>query len=308
MTRISSLLNDSANEQEQRLALKIQAVREDMAGGQQNALAETGRIQDCLDEWGREVDDFGTCARTSRDTIKGRLVESVREAEQRSEAIQASTRGVHAETVRIVDEQMQSMTHQMQALDDYVQSAQAQNTQHHERQSGLVHSIYSQACAAMQAQQLELTDTKSGVERFGKSQVELVDATRPGREDFCVEMAKLVQGVRDVMANDLDYDQPTGKTPRKREYEYVKTLPRTKAHSELVQHLHPLRDVSVNRVPTPGAEPTDTTMEEVRGVSNQPAVPARTSGEKDAKDLREQAEGRENSLPMPKARKKRPLA
>jgi kinesin family protein 11 len=43
-----------------------------------------------------------------------------------------TTKSVHAETVRIVDEQMKDIETQMSALDDFVTRARSQNAQHHD--------------------------------------------------------------------------------------------------------------------------------------------------------------------------------
>lgn len=154
---------------------------------------------------------------------------------------------MHAETVRIVNSQIDDLGVRMAALDDFVARAREQNESHHadclravEELSdsvgtsyGTVGTHYKAAVSRMQTLDAEMeTETRA-----------LHAAAEPLHETLGGPLASLR---KEIQATRLQEYEPTGDTPaRGASYEYPTTLPRTEDHDVLIARLHDEDDASV---------------------------------------------------------------
>lgn len=158
--------------------------------------------------------------------------------EQRNESIQNSTQAVHRETTRIVDEQMQQMAVQMEALDDFVTRARSQNGSHNEAH-----------LAALERLTKNIKDSFTSLEEgFGSTHTQLNGfqdlATQQGddikqivtpfSEDIRQPLIELRTNIQN--ATMAEY-KPTGTTPPRTSYEYPKILPRTESRANLIERM-----------------------------------------------------------------------
>lgn len=159
----------------------------------------------------------------------------LQQAEQHNAAIQATTQAIHAQTVRLVDAQMQDVDVQMRALDEFVTRARSQNEAHYTQfvsnLSGLTETVRS--CYAHL--ETEVFTLKDEAESFGAE----VAAETTALKDIlsplaAATIAPLSELRRAIEAAPLKEYAPTGATPRKREYDYPRTLPRTLSREELL--------------------------------------------------------------------------
>lgn len=141
---------------------------------------------------------------------------------------------MHQETVRIVDVQMDDMSKQMAALDDFVAKARSHNGRFHEAHLGSLDAITSnlRESRSAVAQQLTLFD-----ERIGQLQdnvdvhtEELHESTAPLEHEV---RQPLVELRNNILGHPLREYVPTGITPQKRRYDYPTDLPRTESHDGL---------------------------------------------------------------------------
>lgn len=163
-------------------------------------------------------------------------------AEKHNAAIQATTQAIHAQTVRLVDTQIQNVSVQMQALDEFVTRARSQNETHH---SGFISNLSSLATNARESFDRFATDTttiKADVETFGSEVAAKTAATKESLRPFALNARQPLSALRsNIEAAPMKEYVPTGQTPRKRRYEFTRTLPRTDSHERLLATLGGMR-------------------------------------------------------------------
>ncbi|KAF4944224.1 hypothetical protein F66182_18677, partial [Fusarium sp. NRRL 66182] len=132
LSQISLLIEASSQKQASRLKGRVDTVTSDLKSSGDSLQKATDKYQEGMEKWADKEVQLMEDVIGSRDAIKGRMQEDWEVFEQRNESIQKSTEAVHQETIRIVDEQVQQMAVQMEALDDFVTRARSQNGSHHE--------------------------------------------------------------------------------------------------------------------------------------------------------------------------------
>lgn len=145
---------------------------------------------------------------------------------------------MHAETVRVVGEQVKDLDVQMAALDDFVTRARSENAVHHEKQAS---SMLGLASTVERSYGDVKTHCKSSFDRVkaleGDMSAEaggLREALEPLGERLGQPLADLRE---DIAATELREYEPTGDTPEKLRYDYPTNLPRTAAHEVLIAEM-----------------------------------------------------------------------
>ncbi|KAI9842125.1 MAG: kinesin motor protein cin8, partial [Pleopsidium flavum] len=154
-------------------------------------------------------------------------------------SIQATTRSVHQETVRIVDAQMKDMAVQMQALDGFVTRARSQNGRHHDIHlqslKGLASTVrqsYSNVSDYFISSSGRMRDLGSDV----SSRTSVLQASLPPLDASVRQpLAELRMNIAEAPLKEYI---PTGETPQKIQYQYPTTVPRTDDHEKLLAKLN----------------------------------------------------------------------
>lgn len=160
-------------------------------------------------------------------------------ANDHSTSIQATTKSVHAETVRVVDEQMKDLDVQMTALDDFVTRARSENADHHDQHSVSMATLAGTVGASFSNISSHYKETFSRVQDLGDDMETNVQQLQGSLEPLDDDLAQPLSKLRDdiVSTGIRDYE-PTGETPEKTEYQYPTRLPRTAPHDRLIAGLH----------------------------------------------------------------------
>lgn len=157
------------------------------------------------------------------------------EATERSSAIQETTKTVQAETLRIADAQMADIQAQMKALNGVVSRATSQNQKSHESHVQLLGDLASsvkQSYSEVSNQFEGAGERIRNLEREALSDSNaIISSLPPFLETVRQPLAELCTGLD---ATELEEDVRTGETPQKVQYQYPTTLPRTRAHQELI--------------------------------------------------------------------------
>lgn len=136
--------------------------------------------------------------------------------------------------MRIVDAQMDDMSKQMEALDDFVAKARSHNGRFHETHLNSLDVIAS-----------NVRDSRSVVHEqlngFGERVGQLQEDVHMHTEQLQQSTAPLEGEVRqplfelraNIQSHPMQEYVPTGVTPQKRKYEYPTDLPRTESHDGL---------------------------------------------------------------------------
>jgi kinesin family member 11 len=173
-------------------------------------------------------------------------------------AIQASTKAVHGETVKIVDAQISEMSQQMSALDEFVTRARTQNDKsHHDHISGVlqfqleVAQLQSEIADTIQQRDTDLQVLHNDA---NASTAEITECT----DGFGAEATEALQTLH-VQVDDSSMQDyvATGETPQKRDWTYPTDLPSTATHEAIIARMRGLPEsaVDLSTARTPGQSP-----------------------------------------------------
>lgn len=141
---------------------------------------------------------------------------------------------MHQETVRIVDAQMDDMSKQMGALDDFVAKARSHNGRFHEAHLNSLDAIASNVRVSRSVVHEQLNGLG---ERVGQLQEDVSVHTEELQQSTAPLNDEVRQPLTELRANIQSHPmreyEPTGVTPQKRKYEYPADLPRTESHDGL---------------------------------------------------------------------------
>ena len=236
LAQITGLVQKSGEVQNARWASKINAVREELLSSRSALQAADHGYNNRMDIWSEKEKLLVDEVLKSRDTLKGKMKEDWKAINEHNSSIQATTKSVHEETIRIVDAQMKDMASQMQALDDFVTRARKQNERHHTTH---VHSLQGLASTVRQS-----------YSSIGDHFVSTYDRVRHIGEDISTQSAELQASLppltstvqqplanlrSDITGAPLKEYSPTGETPKKTQYQYPTLLPRTESHEKLLR-------------------------------------------------------------------------
>ena len=235
VSQITTLIHSNGTAQEQRFSTKVNGIRDEMATARLDLQTAERKYSTSMDHWSNKEDDLVEEVLKSRESFKKKLQNDWESVEKHSTAIEATTKSVHGETVRIVEAQMRDMAIQMQALDDFVTRARNHNDRHQashskvfERLSSRVHDTYS-------SNKRHLEDCKDSLNAFNTNITaqNSILAALPLTLNSSIQQP--LSDLRDDIASiSLTEYSITGTTPQKITYSYPKSLPRTKPHDELL--------------------------------------------------------------------------
>lgn len=182
-----------------------------------------------IDSWDTAMDGLTETVGASRNVFKEKLDEDWAAADGRISSIQSTAQSVHAEIVKVVDEQTADLDTHMEAFDEFVSKAKSENESHHNSHTGAM-----QALSATEQQSLNAVSehVKERFEQFGTIGQEIecdFDNLRESVDTMESGMRQPLADLRDsINSKALHEYQSTGETPKKVSYEYPTSLPRTK--------------------------------------------------------------------------------
>ncbi|KAI1774549.1 kinesin-domain-containing protein [Hypoxylon cercidicola] len=264
LAQITTLINSQAELQESRLANKAAAIQHSVQENSTTLEGSMAQYSQGMDSWDEKESRLLDEVACSRETLKTKLKDDWTTANKHSTSIQDTTKSVHAETVRVVDEQMKDLHQQMTSLDDFVTRARSQNTQHHNQHSNSMTSLSSTVEGSYANIADHFKTTCSRVQNLGSEMdtdiVNAQDSLESLSEGLCEPLSALRE---DVNSTVLQEYQPTGDTPQKILYHYPTELPQTEPHEALLRKLNGELSPSKSKV----FSDTDLTLSENRSPS-----------------------------------------
>ncbi|KAL9102512.1 MAG: hypothetical protein Q9163_002347 [Psora crenata] len=235
LAQITDLVSRSGEDQEARWCSKISAVREDIATSRSALQSADQTYTEGMVTWSRKEALLIEGVLKSRETLKTKMKEDWRAIDEHNTAIQATTKSVHEETIRIVDAQMEDMAKQMQALDDFVTRARSQNERHHKAHAD---SLESLACTVRQSYSSigeHFVATHDRICEIGTNISGQSSSIQGSLSPLDSSIKKPLADLRtQISGAPLQAYTPTGETPRKVQYQYPSILPRTQPRDKLV--------------------------------------------------------------------------
>lgn len=238
LSQITTLVMAQGETQDVRLASKILEVQKDVLSSKENFEASHVQYSQGMDTWNANENKLVEEVLRSRETLKSKLKEDWVAANKHNSSLQMTTKSVHAETIRIVDEQMKDIETQMRALDDFVTRARSQNSQHHDSHAESLNNLSTTVKSSYSNIGTHFTSTYERVRDLGS---EMATQTTSLQETLApldsILRQPLTQLREDISKTTIYEYEPTGETPQKIQYSYPTELPRTAAHDTLLASL-----------------------------------------------------------------------
>lgn len=284
LAQITTLINQSGEAQDSRWESKINAVRDDIASARSTLDTANGNYNIGMDVWSEKENLLVADVLKSRDALKSKMKDDWKAINERNTSIQATTKSVHEETIRIVDTQMKDMANQMQALDDFVTRARSQNERHHSSHVASLQGLASTVHQSYSSIGDHFVSTYDRVREIGADVSIQSTALSASLPPLASTIQQPLADLRaDIIAAPLKEYVPTGETPRKTQYLYPTNLPRTEPHDKLLgkQPTSPPRHTrSPRKSPSKSIVYNDASSANINGVPP-PPPPPRSSPPKD---------------------------
>ena len=235
LAQITKLVNQTGAAQEERLNSKINTVQADMTSARTDLQAADKKHNDAMEILSKKENSLVEEVLKSRESLKSKMKKDWTTVNEHNSSIQATTRSVHEETVRIVDVQMKDMALQMQALDQFVTRARSQNKNHHESHISLLEGLATAVRKSSASTEDHLSSTQGRIQAYdalmSAGGTELRD-TLPLLDSTLRE--PLMELRTHILESALIEYTPTGETPQKVQYLYPTSLPRTEPHEKFL--------------------------------------------------------------------------
>lgn len=236
--QISALVNAQAETQETRLTDKVALIQKNMADSNNSLEEAVTHYGQGMETWDEKEGELLDDVKKTRDQMKTKLKDDWTAANEYSSSIQNTAKTVHAETLRVVDEQIKDLDMQMEALDDFVTRAKSENGSHHETHAQSVQALTNTVEQSFGNISAHFKTTFDRVKNLGEEVDldlnDLQDGLEPLEGQLCQPLSNLREA---ITSSSLQEYQPTGETPAKIQYRYPTQLPRTEAHDILVSKI-----------------------------------------------------------------------
>ncbi|KXX83167.1 Kinesin-like protein bimC [Madurella mycetomatis] len=284
LAQIMRLINSQAELQESRLADKAAVIQGTILEANKTFEGSIAEYAEGMNAWSERDTEVLEDVASSRDALKTRLKDDWTTANKHSTSIQTVTKSVHAETVRVVEEQMEDLDVQMQDLDDFVSRAKSHNADHHAQHGESVQNLNTTVEQSFSNISGHFKETFDRIQVLGEEMSadakKFQEALEPLDENICQPLAELRE---DIQGTELREYEPTGTTPEKVKYEYPTELPRTGAHDTLIAAMSDsqtptkpspsrmvLPDISLTPVAKSPSRPTSSSSHQSEGSSKNP--------------------------------------
>lgn len=228
LSQITTLINTQAETQESRFADKAAQIQKSVTESSATLEGAVTQYNQGMESWDEKEGELLEEVKKSREQLKTKLKDDWTTASEHSTAIQNTAKSVHAETVRVVDEQVEDLGSKMHALDDFVTHARTENTTHHESHGQSVQALSYTVEQSFSNISSHFKSTFERVKNVGEEMQldtnDMREALEPLDSQLCQPLANLREG---ISSTTLQEYQPTGDTPQKAVYQYPTVLPRT---------------------------------------------------------------------------------
>ncbi|KAF8541673.1 P-loop containing nucleoside triphosphate hydrolase protein [Trichophaea hybrida] len=234
IVQITTLINNTADEQDKRLTERIETVQKEIGATQTQLKAASKVHEEGMESWSTREENFYSRLCDAKETVRCVLAQDWQNVESRNSTIQDITKSIHAQTITLVEKQTEDVGVQMQALDEFVARARSQNESHHKTSLQSLQDLYGGG--------REFVENFSGlITRFRdelQSIEEVSGMASTGLDAFSSFSQSTQQRLSELRGNveseSLKECLPTSQTPRKRKYTFPTTLPSTGSAEEVL--------------------------------------------------------------------------
>ncbi|KAJ3494813.1 hypothetical protein NLG97_g3828 [Lecanicillium saksenae] len=216
LSQITTLINTHAETQESRFSDKTSQIQKSVTESSTALEGAVTQYNEGMDSWDEKEGELLEEVKKSREQLKTKLKDDWNTASEQSIAIQNTATSVHAETVRVVDEQVEDLGSKMHALDDFVTHARTENTTHHETHRLSVQNLSSTVEQSFGNISAHFKSTFDRVKNVGEEMEldanDMREALEPLESQLCQPLTNLREGISSTALQEY---QPTGSTPQK---------------------------------------------------------------------------------------------
>ncbi|KAK6350935.1 kinesin motor protein cin8 [Orbilia javanica] len=271
VAQITQLIASNALEQDRRLAQKMGSVQTGLTVTSDRLSSATNSVCAGINQWSEAEEGFKQELSVTRDGIKKRLQTDALATEGRASSIQQTANSIHAETIQLVNSQMQSVATNMQTLDEFVTRAREHNERHHRIKVSSLDSVADQVKASTSAVRYNIDDAKQEVEDVGSDVLAATVKAKNALDPFDIYSARLLAGLRGQTEISVYRDYvPTNSSPKKREYPFDDEIPKTATREQI---LNAAPDRNAIRDITPEAQTAAAATGEMTTARNRNRVP-----------------------------------
>lgn len=244
-SKLTTFLEAQREAQEARMAERAAQVQASVTGTGTALEASMAQYGTDMDAWdGREAALLDEVKR-SRDQLKTRLKDDWNAANERSTAIDAAANNVHAEAARVAGEQVDGLDARMEALDDLVARAKADNAAHVEQHARAVMAVSNTVETSLASVGGHFKTSCDRVANLGDEMDLDVADLRDGLDPLDAQVVQPLANLREhVAGSSLHEYQPTGETPQKVVYQYPTQLPRTDTSTPVAKRVRRSEDAT----------------------------------------------------------------
>lgn len=240
LSRIGSLIQSSAESQEQRMAEHLENASKRVKTSEDEYTNARQSYDQGMGVWAIKSQSLIESCVRSREGVKSKIKADWSVANETTGNIKMTTEAVHNETVNIVTTQMAHMDTQLLALDEIISRVKAQNEQHHAAHTSSLGQLSSDVQESYTSIGQHMATSYTRIQNLGtdmRGRAELIAETLPSLSTDG-DLRKTLCSVRDdVAGTDLMDYVPTGQTPAKTVYTYPAVLPRTATHDVLLERM-----------------------------------------------------------------------
>ncbi|KAL5630790.1 hypothetical protein BROUX41_000662 [Berkeleyomyces rouxiae] len=235
LSQITSLIDSDAATREERLAAQSTGIQSGIAQSTSLLQSETAGYSQSMDMLEQRQVKFVDTMKQSSNIFSTKLEDGWTTAKSQSQDIQKVAKSVHAETVRVVEEQVADLSTQMDALDDIVARVKAENSRHHQSSLAATDQLAMTVGKSFEAISSHFSTTFERIngleETVAVDAADAISQLDPIQGNICQPLADLRT---DISSRQIREYTATGSTPKRVQYTFPTSLPRTAPLSSLL--------------------------------------------------------------------------
>ncbi|KAK7203120.1 P-loop containing nucleoside triphosphate hydrolase protein [Myxozyma melibiosi] len=234
LAQVSAMLKSVGEMQNERLEQSVAELCGEMTSTKNELTSAGQEFVAGGTEWLAKQKEFQKSITQDKERIKQTIIEAYHASEQSGDLLQQSTRSIHSEAVKIVGEQKENLAVQMQALDEFVTRARAQNETHHSGYEVAMTTLNSGVHDGLAAAKKLVEDTGRGLHVYAEDAHRDSEAAKEDVAKYAAESAGQYGALREaVLGLQMGEYASSGGTPKKEKAYFVPAkLPRTEVNAQ----------------------------------------------------------------------------
>jgi len=240
LAQVTSLIDAAAEARDVRIGSNLDKANKRIKTSESEYRVAQQAYDVAMDSWSTRGQALIDTSIKSRDSMKTKLKGDWSNANEATSTLSQTTKAIHGETVRIVDDQMIQMDGQLIALDEIISRVQGQNDQHHQAHADSLGRLASNVQESYESISKHFDSSYTRTQTLDQEMRDRADKLTQAVSELN-EQGKIRQPLHQLreaaVSAKIDEYIVTGETPAKIPYTYPTALPRTEAHETLLDRM-----------------------------------------------------------------------